>query len=88
MATEIPERIKNMTEEELRDTWRQMDDGMWEFENDPDRDPNRNTADEYLYDDLSHEAWLINEELKRRGLQPCERPAGRGDEEEEESNDE
>lgn len=82
MSTETPqrysERLKALTETELRDRWRQMDYGMWETENetDPERSGNnwlRNPADEYMYDDMSHEADLINMELKRRGLAPCER---------------
>lgn len=49
---------------------------MWEFESetDPDRSGNnflRNPADEYMYDDMSREADLINRELERRGLPPC-----------------
>ena len=55
-----------------------MGRGMWEMENetDPDRSGNnwlRNPADEYMYDDMSREADLINKELERRGLPPCVR---------------
>lgn len=72
------ERLASLTEAELRQKWYQMDRGMWEMENetDPDRSGNnwlRDPADEYMYDDMSHEASLINRELERRGLPPCER---------------
>lgn len=73
---EIPERLKKLTEEQLRSQWRQADYGMWEFENDPLQAGSnflRHPADEYMYDDLRQEADLINKELQRRGLAPCER---------------
>lgn len=80
----VSERLAAMTEAELRQRWHRMDFGLWEFESetDPDRSGNnflRNPADEYMYDDMSREADLINRELERRGLPPCERREDEGE---------